>query len=260
VKKKLDKDLISELRNSKAKVGPLIPILVSSKTGGIVDGFHRIHTDRNWPKLKVSLDEKQTLIARLVLNTIRHPPESIDYDSLAATLAHEGTPRKRMVITIHELTGISPSTIRKHLNRNYLYGKGDELWDSLTRAARKQELDEKAAKERTSETELANSEEKPDAPVEEHRAGNVEAHEVEEPSVPSEAPLPKPPVEPTEPHHGFMAKLSSVCDAVEWIANTPSGTITKYYRALNSDQRIAAERKLQYVRENVSKITGACIE
>jgi hypothetical protein len=75
-------------------------------------------------------------------------------------LAHEGTPRKRTVRTIHELTGISLSTIRKLLNCDYLYGKGDEAWDSLTRAAQKQENEEKAGEEKTYETEVANAAER----------------------------------------------------------------------------------------------------
>lgn len=258
MKKKLNRDLVSELHNSKEKVGPLIPILVSSKTGGVVDGFHRVHANENWPKLKVPLDERQTLIARLVLNTIRHPPESIDYNSLAAMLAHEGTPRNRMVRTIHDLTGISPSTIRKHLDRSYLYGKGDEAWDSLTRTARKQERKEGAVEQKTSEVEPADFENKPSSPQEEHQKQNVEAHEVEEPCALSEAPLPKPTVEPAEPHYSFVAKLSRICDAVEWIASAPSGKIAQYYRALNPEQRVAVQRKLEYIGENVSKLTDVC--
>lgn len=182
--KKLDKSYLTQLRESKKQIGPLIPIIVSSKTGIVVDGLHRIHVDGNWPKVKLPLGEKESLIARLALNAIRHPVEDIDFNILAAYLAHEGTPKSKIAKTIHELAGVSVSCISRHLSKSYKTRQKDEAYGPLEDAAKEQE-----AEKETTTTE-------PESEVEDVEAKAAEAasaytHETAE-AYTEEAPEPKP--------------------------------------------------------------------
>jgi hypothetical protein len=66
-----------DLKASVEKVGHLYPVLTDS-FGNVIDGFHRLEADPDWPKFKVDRvsDPVQLTIARLIANTRRDvPPE-----------------------------------------------------------------------------------------------------------------------------------------------------------------------------------------
>ena len=58
-----------DLKKSRSEVGALYPVLLS-KDGRVIDGFHRLEADPNWPTLKLEgVDsEEKVLVARPVAN------------------------------------------------------------------------------------------------------------------------------------------------------------------------------------------------
>jgi hypothetical protein len=117
-KPKLDREIVSQLRDSKATVGPLIPIFTDSE-GKIIDGRHRIAADKSWPTQRLQLNKRQSLTARIALNTIRHPASSADFNELAKLLKREGVPRDKIASTIARETGLSQTCVTTHLRPEY---------------------------------------------------------------------------------------------------------------------------------------------
>jgi len=60
------------LAKSKEKLGALVPVLEDAH-GNVIDGFHRLELDSNWPAIKLEhvKDKLQLTIARLVANVQR---------------------------------------------------------------------------------------------------------------------------------------------------------------------------------------------
>lgn len=68
-----DDEDVEALRGSSKKIGSLYPVLVSPG-GDVIDGFHRLKADRNWPKFTVEgiQDPVQLAKARLIANERRN--------------------------------------------------------------------------------------------------------------------------------------------------------------------------------------------
>ena len=95
-----------DLRDSIKKVGRLYPVLVDAH-GNIIDGYHRLAADPNWPVHKVEeiKDPVQLTIARLVANVCRREVP-----------AEEKTKWLRQIA---ELTGWTPKQIAENLPVSY---------------------------------------------------------------------------------------------------------------------------------------------
>lgn len=186
VKKKLDSELVKELGDSESKVGALTPVIVSSKTGEVVDGLHRLMARPKWPVTKLPLDKKQTAIARLVLNSVRHPMEALDFNTLAAILLKEGVERGFIAREIHKLTGISYASITAHLANDFKMHHVRHLSE-----ADRKEMSEKAKAARakrskiaatlTEEEEVPNAEKKAAEAAQEYSVETSKAYESKEP-------------------------------------------------------------------------------
>jgi len=93
-----------DLKASVQKVGHLYPVLTDS-FGNVIDGFHRLDVDPNWPKVKVDSisDPVQLTIARLIANTRRDvPPEE----------------KKEGLTKLIKMTGWSPKQLAENLGWN----------------------------------------------------------------------------------------------------------------------------------------------
>lgn len=112
----------TELRSSAKLLGELLPVIVN-QNNEVVDGRHRLKANPRWKREKIQLDDLQTHLARLVINTIRRTAETADYVELAAFLVEtQGTDQpyklksgKAVVDTIAELTGIPRRTVFENL-------------------------------------------------------------------------------------------------------------------------------------------------
>lgn len=111
-----------DLASTGKKVGQLLPVLVNPK-GEIVDGRHRLKANKNWKKVTLDLDDLQTHVARLVINTQRRIADEEDYNELAQFLRksepgdkpYRVKSGKSIAQRISELTGIPLSTVYDNL-------------------------------------------------------------------------------------------------------------------------------------------------
>lgn len=94
------------LAKSKTKVGSLVPILQDAH-GNIIDGFHRLKIDPEWPTLKLEniRDNLQLTIARLVANVARREMTQEEKTLLLTEIA--------------EATGWSPADIANATGMSY---------------------------------------------------------------------------------------------------------------------------------------------
>ena len=97
-----------DLKDSVKKVGKLYPVLVDAH-GNVIDGYHRLEADPDWPVRKVEeiTDPVQLTIARLVANVCRREVS-----------AEEKTEWLRQIA---ELTGWSPKEIAENLPVSYTW-------------------------------------------------------------------------------------------------------------------------------------------
>lgn len=253
MKKKLDSDLVKQLRESKAKVGALLPVLVSSRTGRIIDGAHRIHSDKSWPVVKLDLDEKQGLIAKLSINALRHPLEPLDFDELGALLMRDGVKHGNVAHEIAKQTGVSYNTVLRNLDHGFLKQSNRHYSKEMKQAVGKR-MSEAAAERHVA----AN-----DKPVEdidsmtdsaESRVGEA-VERFSHDAVQSYDALPKENV--GKSNHSFVALLSALCDASTWIASMPAGKLSENYKALTANEWSAVHKKLEYLQANVMKLAAA---
>ena len=115
------KDL-TPYKQTESVVGQLLPVLVN-KRGAIIDGRHRVKANPNWRRTILNLNELQTHVARLVINTTRRTADTLDYQELAQYLqkTEPGKDRyhvkngKTIAARITELTGIPYSTVMDHI-------------------------------------------------------------------------------------------------------------------------------------------------
>lgn len=119
-----------EFADTERKVGQLLPVLVNPK-GDIVDGRHRLKANKNWRRITVDLNDLQTHVARLVINTQRRIADEEDYKELAEFLQknepgdkpYRVASGKSIAERISELTGINADTVRLNLDEQF---KGDQ--------------------------------------------------------------------------------------------------------------------------------------
>lgn len=110
------------LKQSREIIGELLPVL-KNKRGIIIDGRHRKAVNRNWKEEKVDLDELQTFVARLVINTQRRIADEADYREIAEHLIKKEPGKDRYHVAsgktvadrISELTGIHERVVRYNL-------------------------------------------------------------------------------------------------------------------------------------------------
>lgn len=126
-----------DLKKSEKIVGPLYPVILN-KDGKVIDGFHRLESDPNWPTLKLdTIDtEEKTLIARPVANwhrriILRKEKEKWINDLAAFYEKHglsvrkfvkrggTGTRVNEIVHKAAEVTGLDESTIRDYISDAY---------------------------------------------------------------------------------------------------------------------------------------------
>ena len=244
--KKLDREVVGALNRSKRAVGPLIPILISSKTGRMIDGAHRRAANGLWPVTKLPLDEKQGAVARLALNAIRHPPEDLDYDMLGAILRSEGVPRNKIAREIANLTGISYHTVIRHLQEGFKQPTGTRYHTGGRRKKEKQapHFTESVEANATKPEEVEATEE-PEA-VEEAEREPVEAETVQS------TPEPTTKKERERPAGAFRDWIKPWSDAIEllsFIVEEPTGILQANYRALSAEDRNALKAKAVHLRE-----------
>lgn len=115
-----------EIADTERAVGQLLPVLVNAK-GEVVDGRHRLKVNRNWKKVTIDLNDLQTHVARLVINTQRRIADEEDYNELARFLqkaepgdkAYRVSLGKSIAERISELTGISNRIVLANLDERY---------------------------------------------------------------------------------------------------------------------------------------------
>jgi len=96
---------------SMEKIGPLYPVLMS-QDGRVIDGIHRLHANKNWPKHIVPITGSKVRVARIVANLQRREVPPKEKTIMLKELAQEThwTPEE-----ISENTGMSISWVRKYL-------------------------------------------------------------------------------------------------------------------------------------------------
>jgi hypothetical protein len=129
---KLEKPEDYDFQKSRKTIGPLYPVLTDSK-GRIIDGMHRLASDKDWPKLVVqsSNDDKSLLIARIIANVQRRLVKPKEKRKMLKELAAETSWTAE---EIAEHTGMSVSWVRKYLDQEHKNAKMSKL------ASRKHEL------------------------------------------------------------------------------------------------------------------------
>lgn len=253
MKKKLDSELVQQLRNSRAKVGALLPILVSSKTNRIIEGVHRFHADKKWPVVKLDLDEKQSLVARLALNAIRHGPDSLDVNELAALLVKDGIKYGNIAKAISDSSGVSYNTVLSLLDSGFKkqthhqYSKEDkaEIGERFRRVAANKRMNAEHEPIANVESAIESAESRVDEAVKRHQNETAQAYN---------SALHK---DKTALYFSLVTPLSALCDASAWIVDMSASEITKNYQDLTANERIAVGKKLEYLQANVMKLAEA---
>ena len=115
-----------DLRKSTDKIGELYPVIVS-KTGEIVDGFHRINSKANWRReVREDIDTpEKVLLARLISNKFRRQVTAEEVrgwinDLAEIALTERGIEPGEISGWVAEQTGYSEITVRKYLDKKYL--------------------------------------------------------------------------------------------------------------------------------------------
>lgn len=241
MKKHLDSELVQQLRKSKEKVGALLPVLVSKKTGRIIDGAHRLHSDKSWPVMKLDLDEKQSLIARLSINALRHPLEPLDFDELGGLLVSEGVKHGNVAHEIARLTGISYSVVLSNLDSGFKKPSNVHYSKEMKEAVGER-ISEAAANKRNA---IESAESRVDEALERHQKETTQAYGALSNS------------NERTSNHSFVTQLSALCDAITWVANTPTGKLSDNAKALTASEWSAVRKKLEYLQGNVAKLAAA---
>lgn len=116
--------LKESLEKSYRKYGPLYPILVD-RDGNVIDGFHRLKIDKNWPKFQLEWADTplKKEIAALISNVYRRDIHSAEITNrlnrIAEILLKEGVPKGKICEKIADLTGASLSWVRKYIGQEY---------------------------------------------------------------------------------------------------------------------------------------------
>ena len=104
-----------DLKKSKQVVGPLLPIL-KDKNGRLLDGFHRLRADKNWPTLTIPVEGVKSDVARIVVNIQRRRVPRREKTRMLKDLAEKtGWTAEE----IADKTGMSVSWVRKYLPSKY---------------------------------------------------------------------------------------------------------------------------------------------
>lgn len=114
-----EEELIESLRRSRGKVGPLIPIFEDAH-GEIMDGFHRLEADENWPRVRLEhvKTRKDRIIARIACNIIRKESareKTKLLEEFGEILLEEGVQPGEISKRIAEETGMSYRWVIKYL-------------------------------------------------------------------------------------------------------------------------------------------------
>jgi len=88
---------VQSLRGSSKKIGSLYPVLIDADNN-VIDGFHRLKADPNWPKYKVDSvqDPVQLAKARLIANERRNVPPEEKTQLLREIVSFTGWDVKRL--------------------------------------------------------------------------------------------------------------------------------------------------------------------
>jgi hypothetical protein len=113
-----------DITKSAKELGKLVPILKDAH-GNIIDGFHRIEVDPNWPSIKVeSVDDAVKLeLARLATNFCRRQVTPDEMKRRIGFLVESGMSPEGIV----EKTGISISTVYRHMPQELKDHKKSEV-------------------------------------------------------------------------------------------------------------------------------------
>jgi len=134
-----EEELIESLRRSRGKVGPLIPIFEDAH-GEIIDGFHRLEADENWPRVRLDhvKTRKDRIIARIACNIIRKesPHEKTKLlEEFGEILLEEGVKPGEISKRIAEETGMSYRWVMKYLPDRFKDDSQSERASSAARCA-----------------------------------------------------------------------------------------------------------------------------
>jgi len=132
-----EEELIESLRRSRGKVGPLIPIFEDAH-GEIIDGFHRLEADENWPRVRLEhvKTRKDRIIARIACNIIRKESareKTKLLEEFGEILLEEGVQPGEISKRIAEETGMSYRWVMKYLPDRFK----DEVKSENASAARR---------------------------------------------------------------------------------------------------------------------------
>jgi hypothetical protein len=112
--------LEEDLRKSKDQIGPIYPVILDAD-GNVIDGFHRLKADPNWPTLKLDWvkDEKTREIVRLHVNQYRRSFTQAERREACRKLAEHirshGVKRGDIVGEVSRVTGLTPQYVRELL-------------------------------------------------------------------------------------------------------------------------------------------------
>jgi hypothetical protein len=115
-----------DLRKSADKIGELYPVIMS-KTGEVVDGFHRLNAKAGWRReVREDIDTpEKVLVARLISNKFRRQVTAEEVrgwinDLAEIALIEHGIEPGEISGWVAEETGYSPITVRQYLDEKYL--------------------------------------------------------------------------------------------------------------------------------------------
>jgi hypothetical protein len=110
-----EEEFVEMLRRTKEALGAFYPVL-KDQDGDVIDGFHRLEADPDWPTVTVSLKDKALLhVARLVTNWRRDVSPEEKSRGLAIIAERKGWGARE----ISENLGIPYTTVVKYLPDKY---------------------------------------------------------------------------------------------------------------------------------------------
>lgn len=122
-----------DLRKSTEKIGELYPVIVS-KSGEIVDGFHRINAKANWRReVREDIDTPEKVLkARLISNKFRRQVSAVEVrgwinDLAEIALVEHGVQPGEISGWVAEETGYSERQVRFYLDEKYKEQRGFAL-------------------------------------------------------------------------------------------------------------------------------------
>lgn len=261
---------MSELAETAKAVGELLPVLVNKK-GEVIDGRHRLQANKNWRRSELDLNDLQTHVARLIINTQRRMADVRDYYELAKFLqktepgerSYLVKSGKTIVERINELTNIPIKTLWSKIDREFKQPGHSSVDSALGEGTTIRIPEPVVASVQQAVQELKKTvEEHPEQKKEiirDFKEGVRFAAIASKPIVPIvERETPEPKFEPKpQTIHTFMKSLHQWSRTTLIIEEIPVGVLTKIMRDMDKETLEEARTSVRIILQNTRKLQQA---